>query len=140
MSVTAIMTDFKYITINSNDDRIQTFFDQYLNDIEFFFPDFDIEEISLSEIEILIIDDKCCGVIIYHGKGEEMHIELDYVIKEFRNLGIGQSYIPELFTQFKKLGYKEVFAKTGNDRHKIYLDGLGFNSSKSHPDLLEQKL
>ncbi len=140
MSVTAIMTDFKYITINSNDDRIQTFFDQYLNDIEFFFPDFDIEEISFAEIELMIIDDQLCGILIYQDKGEEMHIELDYVIKEFRNLGIGQSYIPYLFYQFKKAGYKEVYAKTGNERHKLYLNTLGFNSSKSHPDLLEQKL
>jgi len=134
------MPNFEYNLINSDDQEFKNFYSDFSSDIEHFFPDFDIEEVSLSEIELLVIDNKSCGVIIYHGKGEEMHIELDYVIKEYRNLGIGQSYIPKLFKQFKEAGYKMVFAKTGNDRHKNYLDDLGFKSSKSHPDLLEQSL
>ena len=131
------MPNFEYLPINSNDPKFELFFTSNQEDIEAFFPDFDSEELSFSEIHILEIESKLAGIFIYQVKGESVHIELDYVIPDFRNQGIGQAFIPEMLDQFKTSGFRIVYACTANDDHKRYLASLGFTNSKNQSELFE---
>jgi len=134
------MIKFNYLSVKSTDKTAKKFYLENRDDIEIYFPDFDVDEVYLSDVELLVVDEKLCGLLVYQAKGDQMHIELDYVTAECRNKGIGENYIPKLFDKFRKSGYKMVYAGTGVEKHKKYLRTLGFKNSKSHSDLLEQAL
>ena len=62
------MIKFNYLPVKSSDEKFKSFFSKHIADIEKFFPDFDIDEVSLSNIEVLVVEDNLCGVIILPGE------------------------------------------------------------------------
>jgi hypothetical protein len=134
------MLKFEYKTVNFKSPEFEDFYGTYQDDIESLFPNFDLEETSLSDIELLEVDNKICGVYITQGKGETLHIELDYVIQQYRDLGIGQEYLPIQFEKYKRKGYKNVLASTGNIIQQDYLASLGFLKPERMGELHERVL
>ena len=83
---------------------------------------------------------KDAGIFIYQRKGEELHVHEDYVIPEFRDIGIGEDFFKQKIEEFKETGFAIIVALTNNDQHIKYLNDLGFELSPKHPHRYELDL
>jgi N-acetylglutamate synthase-like GNAT family acetyltransferase len=120
--------------VKSSDPAFISFMEKWESNVEKYFPNYSNEEAVFSEILLINHKGEDAGIFIYQNKGEQIHIEVDYVAPGFRDLGIGKNLLIELSNEFKKDGFKVVFSITSNEDHKNYLLGLGFKQSSKHPD------
>ena len=134
------MIGFEYQKTVISDSRFTEFYKEVENDIDRLFPNFEIEMVEMSDVEILLLDNQVCGILIISEKGEEIHIELDYVVPKVRDLGVGQSYLAKKFVEFKDAGFSIVYASTGDQKQQDYLGSMDFQKSIKHLDLFERKL
>lgn len=109
----------------SNPSLIQ-FLKDYEEDILIYHPDFELETAEMGNFLVLYSDDKIIGVFIYQAKGDEMHVDVDYIIKEERDKGVGIFFYGRKLENFKKLGFSSVFAIAGHPLYQKYLEGIGF--------------
>ena len=128
MSIEIIELD----TIDS--EEIQNFVSACEEDVEQIFPHFDLDECLLGSGYKLMSDNKMVGLFIYLSKGLEAHVELDYLLPEYQDQGIGKEFLLEKIDDFRKEGYEQIISLTNNQRHKEYLGSLGFKQSEKHPD------
>ncbi|MCG8574265.1 MAG: GNAT family N-acetyltransferase [Flavobacteriales bacterium] len=122
------------------DPEFQTFFNEWQSDIEQFFTHFDLEESGLCVVYKLEVEDVMAGVFLYIPKGLEAHIEIDYLIPIYRDLGIGKEFFSQKEAQFKSEGFEKMVSLTDDEAHKNYLLSLGFEKSTKHPHRYSKKL
>ncbi|MFT4600068.1 MAG: hypothetical protein ACI857_000238 [Arenicella sp.] len=134
------MIKFKYSRVDYQAPLFRGYFSEVEDDIADLFPDFDMEGINMSDVHLLVIERELKGILITQGKGEELHIELDYVVPELRGYLIGLNHFKTKFKEYRKEGFRVVFTGTGNNEHRKYLLSLGFRESKMHTDLYEKML
>lgn len=124
------------ISITKDDDLFKSYYEQWSEDIENYFPDFSPEDVEFSDFLLLRYQNQNVGLFVYHPKGEEMHIDVDFVPPAFRNIGIGPSFFKSMKNDFLQQGFKIIFASTTNALHRKYLvNDLQFTLSTKHPDL-----
>lgn len=114
--------------------EIVAFIEKHEEDIESIFPHFDLEEVELGSGYKLMADETIIGLFLYMPKGLEAHIELDYLVEKYQDQGIGKEFFERKIAEFREEGYEEIISLTDHDRHRAYLEMLGFRQSKEHPD------
>ena len=107
------------------------------DEVDEIFPHFDKDNIDMAEISILNADDQDIGVFMAEYKGEELHVVVDYVIPEYRDIGVGEEYFAQKIEDYKKMGFKNIVALTDDAKHREYLTRCGFQNSAKHNDLFE---
>ena len=115
-------------------ENYRTFLEQWIHEIEEIFPHFNEEDIHNANVYILEYGGINAGLFIYLQKGDELHVEVDYLIPEFRDLGVGQLFFKRKIEEFSDRGYKTIISLTNDDEHRKYLLDVGFKLSSSHPD------
>ncbi len=123
--------------VSLEDARFTDFIAGWEDDIETIFPHFTEEDADFSSLYMLKVDGKDSGVFIYQRKGEELHVHVDYIIPEFRDVGIGNSFFKSKIEEFKETGFSIIVALTNNDVHIKYLLDVGFEQSTKHPHRYE---
>jgi len=124
------------IPISIDDELFTSYYKIWSDDIENYFPDFSPNDAEFSDFLLLIYQNQNVGLFVYHPKGEEMHIDVDFVPPAFRNVGIGPSFFKTMKDDFIKQGFKILYASTSNELHRNYLlNDLRFTLSDKHPDL-----
>lgn len=124
-----------------NDPEVQLFYNQWMTEIKNYFPHYSPDEIELSEVLLLEYEGKTVGLFMYEAKGPEMHIEVDYLIPELRDIGVGRAFFNKKAIGFKQQGFKKLVALTNHPKHRNYLSNdVGFVLSPKHPDLYEMIL
>lgn len=118
--------------ISNESEEFLRFLDLWSEDVEVYFPDFSIHDITFATVLLLKINSKPSGLFIYQDKGEELHIDLDYLIPDYRNMGIGDSFFRKKLDDFKKDGFEIIISVSENPVHQKYLKELGFEQSKLH--------
>jgi len=131
------MSELLIIETKIEESSTAEFLKIWIDDIENIFPHFDEEEIDYSSLYILKYQGKNAGIFIYERKGEELHIHVDYVIPEFRDIGIGKAFFKQKINDFKASGFALLVALTNCHEHIQYLKSLGFVLSNKHPDRYE---
>ena len=134
------MSDLIVEKKTEEDKEIIKLINEWGDDIKHIFPHFEEEEMEFSNIFLLNYENKNAGIFIYQHKGEELHIHVDYLIPEFRNLGVGKKFFNEKISVFSKSGYKTLVSLTDNRTHIKYLKSIGFILSNNHPDRYELSL
>ena len=130
-----INMDFEIVDIEDmTSEDVMAFIEKHGDDIETIFPHFDIDEVDLGSGYKLTSGGRIIGLFIYIPKGLEAHVELDYLIAEFQDQGIGKEFLQRKISEFRDEGYEEIISLTNFDRHKEYLKSLGFRQSNEHPD------
>ncbi|MCB9224928.1 MAG: GNAT family N-acetyltransferase [Crocinitomicaceae bacterium] len=126
--------------VSATDEIWTSYYDKWKEDIESFFPHFTLEDAFFSEILLLNSKNEIAGVFVYQDKGDELHIELDYVSPDFRDQGVGKDFFKQMTSQFQQDGFKIMSTLTGNQTHREYLLNVGFKNSPKHPDLYVREL
>ena len=120
----------KQIEIES--EEFDQLYSNWKKDIAHFIPEFEPEEVPFSKCSLILIDKLAAGLFIYMEKGEEIHIDLDYLSEQYRDKGIGQTIFADILKNFKDQGFKLVVALSYNNDHANYLQSLGFAQSEKY--------
>ena len=134
------MTTIQTFKVDPNTPEVLTYLNEHAEEIETYFPHFEIEDIFYSSCYLLKDSEKVAGIFIYQAKGEELHVDLDYLTKDYRNKGIGADFFRNKIQDFKKTGFTTVISLTSNNEHINYLIQCGFKASSMHPDRYELSL
>ena len=87
-----------------------------------------LEAISISLI---------AGLFVYQDKGEELHVEIDYLIPQYRNQHVGEQFFERKLNDFRKDGFEVIIAVTEHEEFIRYLQRVGFERSKMHNSRFE---
>ena len=124
------------LTISKDDQLFKSYYLHWKAEIQNYFPDFSPEDAELCDFLMLNYENQNVGLFVYQAKGEELHIEVDFVPPAFRYIGIGPSFFKSMKVDFLKQGFTILYAITNNAAHRKYLvDDLHFTASDKHPDL-----
>lgn len=99
-----------------------------------------MEDTDFARICLLKLDAQPAGIFIYQEKGEEMHIEVDYLIEQYRDQGVGKRFFQDVKDRFKQKGYSILVTSTENEAHISYIQDLGFKQSRMHESRYELEL
>ncbi|MFW5706443.1 MAG: hypothetical protein ACOCX0_00440 [Bacteroidota bacterium] len=124
----------KILHIRTNNRYLDFFMDYYKEDINTFFPGF----YESFKNEVFRPEDYLCFLIIrnadvagvFIGKCEgknELFIEVDFAIPEYRDLKTGNYIYRENQRYFEKLGIEKLCAHPRNKKHYMYLKKMGFS-------------
>lgn len=116
------------------------FMSKHDDDIQAFFPHYSEDDAYYGSVYVLKIKDEIIGTFIYQAKGEELHVDVDYVIENYRDVGVGQEFFIQKLDEFRKMGFGVVVALTANAKHISYLKKCNFYHSTKHPDRYELQL
>jgi hypothetical protein len=121
-------------------EELVRFLAAWADEIERIFPDFLQEDIEFATIYLLKVNAEPAGLVIYQIKGNELMIEIDYLIKKFRDKGVGKRFFDQMNPKFKASGFDKVVALTYDKVHIDYLTSIGFKPSRKHSARYEFQL
>ena len=134
------MTDYQVKEANYDDPDFVEFMTTNAPDIFKYFPHYSDEDAEYGEILVLTYQDEIIGAFVYTIKGNEIHVETDYLIEEYRDQGIGKSFFENRIKEYQKEGISLIVALTNNDVHVAYLKDIGFKPSPLYKDRFELQL
>lgn len=122
--------DFKIIEIKENDEILIHFLDFYQKDIKSFFPDFSKHKEQLSVF--VLRDMSVAGIFIGSFDGQNLRIELDYALPQFRDFKVGKFLYQKLNKILNEHDILSVYCDTKVNLK--YMEKMGFE-----PDTLNGK-
>lgn len=102
------------------------FLHHHLADIRDFQPDFDGDIHESDLCLVLTRDGLPAGVVTGRVDGDDLCLELDYVLRAYRDSRLGQWLYGEGATVLRSAGVSRVIAEKGSEVHRQYLDRVGF--------------
>lgn len=109
-------------------------------DILIYHPDFELETAELSNFIVLRSDNQIIGVFIYQEKGDQMHVDVDYIVEEHRDKGVGLFFYGSKIDDFRKLGFTSVYAIASHPKYQNYLSEIGFKPVSNQSELFSYDL
>lgn len=104
------------------DSMLKYFINRYQNDINACFPGIEIKLEEVNKAYVVLAQDKPAGITLGILKGDNLKLELDYTIPEYRDFSIGTS----LFRHLSNQGIKRIIYDGPVENHLEYLNSQGF--------------
>lgn len=117
--------DFKIIEIKENDELLMHFLDFYKKDINGFFPDFTMQKDQLGMF--VLRDMAVAGIFIGTLQKQELRIELDYALPQYRDFKVGSYLYKQLSNILHLHDINSVYCDTGANLK--YMEKMGFESN-----------
>ncbi len=106
-------------------------------DIQSFFPDFELNELESANIDLILRDFKIVGCFIYRKTGSVVHILMDYVEVNSRDMENSRYVYAVKKSDFKANGVLKLVCKSTIPAHTNYLKNLGFSMSSGDEYVLD---
>ncbi len=131
---------FQLLNVGSDSKYLEEFIRFYREGILTYQPEFDFE--NEYNFSLFVLRDMVPAGLILGNRDEQatLHIDLDFVIPNFRDFKIGEYLFGEKVGYFKSEGIKKIRASSGNDAHNAYLEKTGFKKSDLKPHTYELTL
>ena len=118
--------NYELVTGEVREGFFKYFIDHYGSDIAAFFPDFNKSGAQGNVAYAIMCEENPAGIFLGRaGKNGEINIILDYTTPAYRDCSAGRFLIQEL----KKQGYKRLIFNNQADKHKNYLDKMGYRKT-----------
>ncbi len=108
---------------------LRDFVDFHLIDIHRFQPDFVLGAGDDVESWLLIRDGLPAGLLIGRRRGSRLTIDLDYVLKPYRDSRLGHWLFGRGAEVFRRDGITTVRSHGSTDTHRKYLERVGFQAT-----------
>ena len=108
---------------------LRDFIDFHLIDIHRFQPDFVLGAGDDVESWLLIRDGLPAGLLIGRRQGSTLTIDLDYVLKPYRDSRLGRWLFGRGAEVFRRDGINTVRSHGSTDTHRKYLERMGFQAT-----------
>jgi hypothetical protein len=118
---------FDLLRIRPDSEYLRSFLDFHREDIQQFSPGFAYEA-GEAPIQFFVLRDMVpAGLFLGEADADgRLHVKLDYVIPQYRDLQTGQYVFGAQAEFFRELGIREILSDPGNPAHTAYLRRMGF--------------
>lgn len=121
---------FSLMPVKPDNRFLEKFFDYYQSDIQKYFPQFIQDESSERNFIFILRNLMPVGIIVYKKlKENEIEVELDYAIPDYRDLENAQFVFSSESEYLKNEGIKRIITKSEVKPHIKYLLKIGFERS-----------
>jgi len=117
---------FTFMEVRPTSDYLRTFVGFYKEDISNLIPSY-THQPEESQVCFFILRNMVpSGLFIANVENGTAHIQLDYVIPNYRDFKIAKFIFGENSIFFEKRGIRQFISEAGSDFHKKYLERMGF--------------
>lgn len=130
---------FEILEINAKSEYLARFLKFHGNKIQQYSPGFNYEPNAESVSFYILRNMSIAGLFLAHRKNKtELHVDLDYVLPEYKDFKNGKYVYFTLRSKFVEDGFTKVIAEGNNKNYFNYLKKLGFKEIK--PGIFEKEL
>ncbi|MCT4603728.1 MAG: hypothetical protein N4A59_12635 [Marinifilum sp.] len=127
--------DFKVIEIKENDELLMHFLDYYKKDIASFYPNFEKRE---NQLGIFVLRNMAvAGIFIGTQEKNELRIELDYALPQYRDFKVGDYLYKSLKQTLGKHHIKSVYCYS--TKMLKYMEKMGFEADRKNSKSVMRK-
>jgi len=119
---------FTFLEVSPQSEYMRAFVDFYKEDIAGIIPGY-IHQITSKESQIcffILRNMVPAGLFIAQVQGEEAHIQLDYVIPNYRDFQVARFIFEENAAFFTQHGIRRFISEGGSPFHRKYLERMEF--------------
>ena len=117
---------FRILEIAANAPYLRYFLDFQAEDIRRFFPDFHYEPTADSVVLLVLRDLVPAGLLLASTTDDTLHVHLDYVVPQFRDMKVGRFLFGDEASWFRARGLREIVSFADTKVHADYLAHMGF--------------
>ena len=117
-----------------NSPLLHRFLRFYRDDINQWFPRFDLPAIERPKVAFIFRDLVPVGLFVCYLKGCDLVVALDYVIPGYRDFQNGEFLFNRQHYFFRKTGASRCLAQPQNGKYLKYLKKVGFEAVSDSPD------
>lgn len=123
---------FEILEINAKSEYLARFLKFHDEKIQQYSPGFTYEPNANSVSFYILRNMSIAGLFLAHRKnGTELHVDLDYVLPEYKDFKNGKYVYFTLKSKFVEDGFTKVIAEGNNKNYFNYLKKLGFKETKN---------
>lgn len=127
---------FKLVEVSENSELLEHFYENNHKELtEIFGTNFREKG---EKTFFMLRNNHTAGILVGTEEKETLKIKVDFVTEEYRDLKLGKYFFTEKTEELTKRGYKKVYSKALHEKHKEYLEKIGF--VKINNDLYEKVL
>jgi hypothetical protein len=127
--------------LDPNHPYLNKFLDFYSDDIKKFSPEFIRNKIEEANYYFILRNLVPVGIFIYKVRSlDEAEILLDYSIPDYRDLKNAKYLYYAALEFLKEKGIKNLIAKSRIDKHRNYLERVGFEEDTENKNIFRKKL
>lgn len=127
---------FKLVEVSEDSELLEHFYSNNSKELTELFGD-NLHEQG-QKVFFMLRDNHTAGILVGTEEKETLKIKVDFVTEEYRDFKLGKYFFEENTEELVKKGYKKVYSKALHEKHKEYLEKIGFR--KVDRDLYEKVL
>jgi len=116
--------DFKLVEVSEDSELLEHFYKNNGKELLEYFGDNKIG--SDEKVFFMLRNNYTAGILIGTEEKETLKIKVDFVTEKYRDFRLGSYFFNENTEELKKRGYKKVYSKALHEKHKEYLEKIGF--------------
>ena len=116
--------DFKLVEVSEDSELLEHFYKNNSKELLEYFGDNKIG--SDEKVFFMLRNNYTAGILIGTEEKETLKIKVDFVTEKYRDFKLGSYFFNENTEELKKRGYKKVYSKALHEKHKEYLEKIGF--------------
>lgn len=118
---------FRLLEVEPGSDYLRYFLDFHAAQIRRFFPGFDPAAAAAAPLAVFVLRDTVpAGLLLGEVRGSTLHVQLDFVIAQYRDFKIGRYLFAEQAGFFRGRGIAEILTVPETAEHAAYLRRMGF--------------
>jgi GNAT superfamily N-acetyltransferase len=120
---------FRILDVRPDSPYLHYFLNFQAADIRRFFPSFRDERVrdEPSRLALVVLRDLVpAGVLLGCIRGEQLEVDLDYVVPQYRDMKVGRYLFRDEADFFRARGIREIVSRADTEVHAGYLERMGF--------------
>lgn len=126
---------FKIIEANRDSELLTYFYETNNKELEEYFGK---NELHGDKAFFMLRDNHTAGILVGEVIDGSLRVDVDFVTAEYRDFKLGKYFFNENPEELKKRGIKKVLSKPIHEKHREYLEKIGFK--KIDKELFEKVL
>ena len=126
---------FKLVEANKDSELLSYFYETNKKELHEYFGK---DKFDGTRAFFMLRDNHTAGILVGNENNGDLTIDVDFVTSEYRDFKLGQYFFTENTEELKKRGFKKVLSKPIHEKHREYLEKVGFK--KVDKELFEKVL
>jgi GNAT superfamily N-acetyltransferase len=124
---------FQLLQVEPGSEYLGHFLDFHAAQVRRFFPGFAFDPAAAPLAVFVLRDLVPAGLLLGEVRGATLHVQLDFVIAQYRDFKIGRYLFVEQAAFFRERGVREILAVPATPEHAAYLRRMGFTPADAGP-------
>ncbi len=122
---------FRILEISPRAEYLRYFIEFEQNEIRQFFPRFEYRQ-EETDLALFVLRDLVpAGLLLGKVRGDELEIQIDYAVAQYRDMKIGRYLFIDHSDYFAGRGIREIVSAADSEAHADYLRRMGFSADEN---------